>query len=130
MPKSDETQKTYYSFFHNTNSSTVTIPVTNSDIDRTGRIVEDMLYQSHMLVRPAYFEKTVYAKAMRDEESERMLDLILGNIIFDDALDPGILDAIRPLFNKANTNIASALESKMPKLQDALDKTVSAFAEK
>lgn len=67
---------------------------------------------------------------MRDEESERMLDLILGNIIFDDALDPGILDAIRPLFNKANTNIASVLESKMPKLQDALDKTVSAFAEK
>ena len=129
MPKSDVSQKQYYSFFHNSNSSTVTVPVTNGDLDRTGRILEDLLYQSYLLVRPAYFEKTVTAKMMRDETSERMLDLILSNIIFDDALEPGVLDGMRTMFNKANENLASALESKRESYEKKLEKIITAYTE-
>lgn len=129
MPKSTETQEHYYSFFHKTNSSTVTVPVTNTDLDRTGRIMEDLLYQSYMLVRPAYFNITVASKLMRDEDSERMLDLILSNIIFDVALEPGVLDDIRPLFNKANENIVSKLESNRSKYEKALAKNIEVLIE-
>lgn len=129
MPKSSENQDRYYSFFHKTNSSTVTVPVTNTDPDRTGRITEDLLYQSYLLVRPAYFNTTVANKLMRDEDSERMLDLILGNIIFDVALEPGVLDDIRPLFNKANEDIVSKLESNRGKYEKALLKYTEALVE-
>ena len=64
---------------------------------------------------------------MRDEESEQMLDMILSNIIFDVVLEPGILDACRPLFNKANDNIVSALEKQMKTFEKNLQEYTDAL---
>ena len=86
-----------------------------------------MQYQSHLLVRPAYLNTTVKNKTMRDEESEQMLDMILSNIIFDVVLEPGILDACRPLFNKANANIVSALEKQMKTFEKNLQEYTDAL---
>ncbi len=127
MPKSDEAQQQYFSFFHKSNSSTIAVPVTSVEPERLGAVIEDMQYQSHLLVRPAYLNTTVKNKTMRDEESEQMLDMILSNIIFDVVLEPGILDACRPLFNKANDNIVSALEKQMKTFEKNLQEYTDAL---
>ena len=64
---------------------------------------------------------------MRDLDSERMLDIILSNIIFDVVLEPGILDSLRPLFNKGSTDIKSALESKKEVYEKTLHDYIEAF---
>lgn len=127
MPKSSEAQEQYYSFFHKSNSSTIAVPVTSVEPERIGSVIEDMQYQSHLLVRPAYLESTVKGKVMRDMESERMLDLVLSNIIFDTVLDPGILDACRPLFNTANENLMSELAGKMNTFEKTLQEYIDAI---
>ncbi len=127
MPKRDESQSQYYSFFHKSNSSTIAVPITSTDCDMIGSVIEDMQYQSHLLVRPAYMTTTVKGKTMRDLESERMLDLILTNIIFDIVLEPGILDSIRPLFNEGSNALKSTLDSKMQLYEKTLQNYIDAF---
>lgn len=59
------------------------MPVTADNLDLTGRILEDMAYQSYLTVRPAYYEITLKGKVSRDNESGEMLDIIYSNINLD-----------------------------------------------
>lgn len=83
MPKYDESQPEYTSYIHANWTSTCCVPVTADNLDLTGRILEDMAYQSYLTVRPAYYEITLKGKVSRDNESGEMLDIIYSNINLD-----------------------------------------------
>ena len=80
-PKYDEAQEEYYSrvsyYWANI------VPVTNSDLDMTGAILEALNSASATTAVPAYYEIALKTKYSRDEESAAMLDLIFDNRVVD-----------------------------------------------
>ena len=80
-PKFDENDE--YSTAINGAAPLVIIPVSVSDVNRTGAITEALAVYGHRDVIPAFYEKSLKSKYARDEESEEMMDLIKDSIIYD-----------------------------------------------
>jgi hypothetical protein len=70
-PKSDEAQQHYHSPV-DVSGAAVSVPVTNSSLERTGILLEDLAAESFYRVLPAYYEVALMAMFGRDEESEAM----------------------------------------------------------
>ena len=129
MPKSDSNQKNYSSMTHPTVSTTFVIPAAVSDLDRAGRIIEDIAYYSNLSVYPQYLESTVKKKLLRDEKSEQMVDLIISSQRFDLTLSeicsmPGDL---RAQLTKGDPNVVSFFESRIGRYQTEIQKVVDKF---
>ena len=80
-PKFDENDE--YSTAINGAAPLVIIPVSVSDVNRTGAITEALAAYGHRDVIPAFYEKSLKSKYARDEESEEMMALIKDSIIYD-----------------------------------------------
>jgi len=94
-PKYEEAQDSYYSrvcYYFPT-----VVPVTNSDLDMTGYMLEILNYRSYHDVIPAYYEVALKTKGARDEESAAMLDLIFNARVIDIG-DSTLCDVIRDNF--------------------------------
>ncbi|MBQ8758663.1 MAG: extracellular solute-binding protein [Clostridia bacterium] len=64
-------------------SHLVIIPITVSDVERTGAITEALCAYSSRDVIPAFYDVALKTKYSRDEDSEEMMDLIRDSIIYD-----------------------------------------------
>jgi len=73
MPKLNEKQENYIS---GANDVPFGVPVTNSDLDFTGFMIEAMSAEGHRTIQPAYFEIAMKQKFTTDSESIQMLDII------------------------------------------------------
>lgn len=82
-PKLDEAQKEYCTPFNDWWGTFLIMPVTNVNYDMTGHVVEALGYWGQQLVTPAYMETTISSKALRDEASLEMLDIIFDNRVYD-----------------------------------------------
>ena len=129
MPKANEEQETYRHFIHQGCSSVTCVPVTVSDLDYVGSVLEDMAYYSYYKVYPTYIETSVKTKYLRDEESVEMADIILNNIIFDLALtmNSPILADLRTMLTKNDINITSKFDSKMKACEKSLDTAIEGY---
>lgn len=132
MPKFDENQENYASYVHLNHSSSTCIPITNTDLDLTGRILEDMAYESYRTIRPAFYDVMLKGKGTRDNESGEMLDIIYSNINIDLTLVMNrsgltIDDTLRDLINKNNTNLISTFEKKTAANESKIQKNVESI---
>ena len=83
LPKLDEQQERYYATIGSWHSVFLCAPAIQEDAERTGIILEALAAESYNTVTPAYYEKTLVGKYIRDEESEEMIDLILSSHVYD-----------------------------------------------
>jgi len=81
-PKYNEKQKEYTSYSDQW-GLVMALPVTATNLERTGAILEEMCYRSKKTVRVAIYDKTLLGKGIRDDESEEMLDILFKGIIYD-----------------------------------------------
>lgn len=113
-PKYNDKQEDYTAYMHCGWTSTTCVPITNTDLDLTGRILEDLAYQSSITVRPAYYDVTLKGKISRDNDSGDMLDIIYTRVNLDPVLLIGGLpvdNTMRNFLIKNNLNFASEIES-------------------
>ena len=82
-PKLNEEQDAYYSTVAPYNSNFVCVPMIQEDVDRTGTIMEALAYYGQKLVTPALYDVTLIGKGTRDAQSEPMLEIIFGNLVYD-----------------------------------------------
>ena len=82
-PKLTETQTEYYSCLAPWNSQFICVPAVQEDVDRTGVLLEALGYYGQQIVLPAYYDVNLIGQSSRDEESEAMLDIIFGNVVYD-----------------------------------------------
>lgn len=82
-PKLSETQENYYSTIAPFNSNFVCVPLIQDDVERTGVIAEALAYYGKQIVTPALYDVTLVGQSTRDEESEPMLEIIFGNLVYD-----------------------------------------------
>ncbi|MBE6659697.1 MAG: carbohydrate ABC transporter substrate-binding protein [Ruminococcaceae bacterium] len=55
------------------------VPITASDIDRTGMIIEAMSAEAYRTVYPNYYEYALKGRYANDEESVKMIDIMFEN---------------------------------------------------
>ena len=80
-PKFDENDE--YTTAVNGTAHLGLIPITVTDVERTGAIVEALCAYGSKEVIPAFYEVSLKTKAARDDESEEMMDIIKDSIIYD-----------------------------------------------
>jgi len=111
-PKYDENQDNYYSCYSNSNTTAYAIPITATDVSRTGTILEQMAILSQFTLTPAYYDVTLEGKAFRDEESKEMVDIILADRNYDigSIYDWGTIQSIfqNEFYAKKSSDFASA----------------------
>lgn len=130
-PKYDASQDGYYALNNPIWCSTFNIPVTNSDIDRTGIVMDTMCGFSTDTVNRALYEVTLGAKLMRDEESIVMLDYVLASKFYDwgEGSDwfGSLSSSLTGLNNAADFNFVSKMEKGMKACQKGMDKLLEKY---
>ena len=81
-PKWDENQDKYYTYTDVADNSSFAIPVT-TDATMPANLLEALSYYGYFMIKPAFYDKTLNGKLVRDKESSEMLDLIYDNIKYD-----------------------------------------------
>ena len=128
MPKYDEAQESYHSPILPRNTSALSIPITNADTAMTGYLVEAMAAKSSTTLRPAYYTYTIEGKGLRDEDSARMLDIVLSTKIVDfgSVFDFGdMVAAFQNLTLTNGTDIASTYASRIDAAKIACEETMA-----
>lgn len=82
-PKYDESQKEYNVWIQ-AGAPMTYVPVTNSNLEMTGAVLEIMAMESYNHVIPAYFDTVLTIKSTRDTESEQMVPFIIERASFFD----------------------------------------------
>ncbi len=133
LPKANEAQQSYSTYLHAGNATAVAVPIINTSLDRTGKILEDMAFYSSEHVRPAFYDIMLKSKFARDDDSARMLDIILSNFTIDLALvmrNSGIdIDQMmRTAATNGTTDILSSIAAKDQKYAEVLKKAVDTLS--
>lgn len=81
-PKSDESVDKYYSYV-DAGQTLWIVPVTVTDLARSGAVLEAMAYYGQQEIIPAYYDITLQNKYLRDDTSVEMLDYIREGAVFD-----------------------------------------------
>lgn len=128
IPKYDEAQEEYYSMVSIPCSDSIAIPVSASDIERTGAIIEAMSAEGYYTLKEAYYDTVLKTKGARDEESAEMLDLIFSNRIYD----IGYMYNWGSLVNSINDleidgNISSTVASVLTAAKTEMEKTIEDY---
>ncbi len=82
FPKYNEQQEGYFSGMSAWHVSFYCIPKL-SDAEKSGYVSESLAYHSERLVTPAYYERNLIGRQIKDTESGDMLDIIFDNRTFD-----------------------------------------------
>ncbi len=72
-----------YNTVINGHASLVVMPITVSDYDRSGKIIEALCAFGNRDVIPAFYDVSLKTKFARDYESEKMIDIIRDSLIYD-----------------------------------------------
>lgn len=125
MPKLDSAQEKYYTTLNYNNMSTVTMPAANQNPDETSLVIEALACASADTLTPAYYEKALERKYMRDEESRAMLDIILDSRVYDlcSLYDwGGVYSIIGSMVNSSSTDFMSSYAKKESAAVKAIEK--------
>lgn len=121
-PKQDEAQDKYYVRLGYWNATLV--PVTNNRLEMTGALIEALNAEYYRLVRPAYIDIALKGKVSRNDESIRMLDLILdsrtidiGDVLFSKTIRATLTNQ----FMNKTTDFASSIASNQGSNEAALE---------
>ena len=131
-PKIDENQESYVNAVNPFISNSVSIPVTNSDLERTGIILEAMTAESYYTLRPAYYDLAVSTKFYRDEESSEMLDIIFANRFYDLGLVYQfgvIINMLDETTINGNSDVVSQFDKYHKKIEAGIEEIMEKFSE-
>ena len=133
VPKLEESQDTYYSMVSQHTTGLMSIPKTQGGdkLEEVGLVLEAMAALSHYDLIPAYIESSLKTKHSRDAESADMLDIIIGNRVFDPMLIYNFgtfADLFMSFGYKNNTSVASTIESNQDKVNAAIEKLAESMS--
>lgn len=131
MPKYDSSQERYYSVYPYLDNL-LSLPSIIPDIDRTGRILEDLNYYSSIIYLPVWYDTILQRKYARDNESEECIKLAKATRTYDIGLyfDFGglrtkILD-VNVNKNNISTNFAKLKKAIQNDIDETYNKMISA----
>ncbi len=141
VPNYSETQKNYSSTVAPLGGNLISVPVTNRVLDMTGVILEALSAESMYTLIPAFYDTVLKQKSARDPDSVEMLDIIIGNMVYDVGTFyslnsfpdfflriTGSVSYISPMFPTRTSDIVSfwkqyqkGTENELEKLKEIID---------
>lgn len=120
-PKYDSSQDNYW---HATDMYALlfAIPVTSTDLESTGIVMEYMSWLSQKLLLPAYYDITIKSKRVRDDKAGEILDIIKGGMTYDLAKIMGVNFTAVIWDAYTSGNFASTYAAKEEGLKVSIDK--------
>ena len=128
IPKYDEAQEKYRVFC---GAGLIGIPVNAPDTSRTGAIAEAMAYYSYQYIRPAFFDIVLENKAVRDENSYKVIQFMHENKVFDfgfnfDSTGSAYNMITEVVIKKKSTDFASYYAKNETKIMKNFQKIIDA----
>ncbi len=127
FPMYDESQTKYISPIAPFNMMYYVVPSNGSeeDLDAIGFITQLLGYESKRLVTPAYYDKILKQRSTSDEDSHRMVDLILASRAHDfgwiyelGGYNEGLMNLFRTYSSDLSSTISATLEQAQSKIND------------
>lgn len=122
LPKYDEAQEKYISSIVGY-ADCMVVPSANREAAEIGTILTYFSALSHRDLIPAFYEKSVTGKQLRDQESVEMLEIMFSNIQTDPALTFEWC-AMLKLIETAAQNNGEGLASKFKAMEKAMVVTI------
>lgn len=131
MPKLYKSQEDYITGLHNIMRD-IALPSNCQKVDEVCAVLEELAFQGHQTVIPAYFEVVLKNKYARDEASSQMLDLIKQNCVTELAYVYGLycnnLGLLhRTMIGKKLSSISSLYASAEPAAIEKLNTLIKQF---
>ena len=130
MPKLNTDQDRYMSFVNGA-ACMLAVPASIEDPERTGVLLEGLAVESYRNIREALFEITAKSKSSRDEDSTRMMDLVMETRAFDlgysHMYDQAVVNFVRDLLASRSTDIASTLSKQSKSADKKLQKIIESY---
>ena len=130
LPKADEGAEYVSPVYHG--AIGLCVPVTVSDADRTGVVLENLAAESNRTVRGVYYDVVLGSKLVRDEASVASLDTILDSGRFEIGYVYNWGDmrsALEQNIGKGNADIASAFAKISAKIESGIAGDIAVFNE-
>lgn len=130
LPKADEGAEYVSPVYHG--AIGLCVPVTVSDADRTGVVLENLAAESNRTVRGVYYDVVLGSKLVRDEASVASLDTILDSGRFEIGYVYNWGDmrtALEQNNGKGNADIASAFAKISAKIESGIAADIAVFNE-
>lgn len=121
MPKFNDVQNDYLSLNW---AGYMCVPLTASDLDFTGKVVELLGYYNSTIVKPAFYDILLGQKITRDEASMEMLDIVFNGAVYDLGVVLGIYGITSQVLS-ADGNFASFYEKNV----NTWNNNISKYAE-
>ena len=112
-----------------------TIPITNSDFDRTSLVLETLAILGREYVIPSYYDVALKTRDSRDMESAEMLDIIVANRVFDlgyynDQLGGAYASHFAEMAKNKTADFTSWYDGKLKSAESARDKILKAYEDR
>ncbi|MCL2813695.1 MAG: hypothetical protein FWD23_03760 [Oscillospiraceae bacterium] len=130
LPKYSGDQKEYYHEVNHYHGHALAIPVSVTELERTGIILEALTAKSRYTLLPAYYDISLQRKFSRDEESKEMLDIIFSSLMYDvGAINEwgSIFFNLVMMTMKNDRDIASKFEKYEAKALQDMQKTIDLY---
>jgi len=130
-PKFDGAQQGYLTTFNGA-VTLLGVPITAKEPDRIGKIVNVLNAESWKTVVPQYYDIGMKVKFTRDDESVRIMDMILEGRVFDlggvyDDFGNGYIYYLQTLMSKNNDGIAAYFEKQQGRAEKHIATINEAF---
>ncbi len=125
-PKLDEAHDRYYCPLASSLATVTMVPAVNDNLEMTGTVLNALGYYSLKTTMPVFYDVVLENKAVRNEQSLEMVQLMNSSkiYVFNDIFNFGDANNIFINVTKANSNIfASTLES----FRGAIEKDITKF---
>ena len=131
-PKYDASQTEYQNYVGT--PPVLAVPVSASDFERTGMVLEALCYESTDTVIKAYYDVLLKTKISRDDESEGMLDIMFKYRFYSIADTYYQSEIHAPMNGKALSkqgaaDIVAWIEKNRGKIEAAFEKTNNALTQ-
>jgi ABC-type glycerol-3-phosphate transport system substrate-binding protein len=128
-PKYEESQEKYIQYVDGWCISPIVVPVNSTNPDRTGFIIQAIAEASAKFLTSPYYDIALTGKALRDNESSEMLDIVVNNFVLENCdlyQWSGIWTKVQN--GMANGDeLASIIAANKSALESAIAKTVSSI---
>lgn len=130
-PKYDEAQDTYYTRVEG--GTPYVVPTTAGDVEFSSAILEALSCESYNTLLPIYYELALKTKLTRDEQSVKILDMIMQNRVYDLG-DTFFCDQLRDgfvvsYFSSGKLINASTVEARGKVVINAINKVTAPYIE-
>ena len=121
LPKLDENQENYRSMAA---GGLMALPINTEDIEYAGLTVEVLNALSSATVRPAFYDAVLYNRCLQDDNSKKMMDVLLETQFYTNVMTVTEIDSMLLEIMKTG-NVQSYVDANSQKIKTQYEQIVS-----